>query len=309
MKPSRSKALLYVDDDVNDDTYVFDYPSGELVGKLTHFHNPRGMCVDQKGDVYISNYNDLYVSESRVGLLIEYAHGGTKPIKTYTAPNVHFLGCSISANGDVSATSYDGSEGAGEVCIWKVSKANPTCIAGSTSLGCYYLLPFGYDHDGNLVGLADLDGRITACMVPAGAATMETLHTSRVKFSFDPEGTSWDGKYIVLGGYHLHNGAYETDLQPVVLTGTKLTGIGSHIYLLDDCGGEPEIISPFFFGKQNVTAASTRRATGVTGPNRWCKISKKSVADAWRYPRTGHEPLVRVPAALDIGGDAISIEQ
>lgn len=40
MKASASKALLYFDDDTTDDTYVYEYPGGKLVGKLTGFHDP-----------------------------------------------------------------------------------------------------------------------------------------------------------------------------------------------------------------------------------------------------------------------------
>ena len=89
MKPNASKALLYFDDDITNDTYVYDYPSGKLVGKLTGFHDPQGMCVDPKGDVYITN--------PQYGLLFEYAHGGVKPINIYERPGVGLNGCSVSA--------------------------------------------------------------------------------------------------------------------------------------------------------------------------------------------------------------------
>ena len=84
MKPNASKVLLYYDDDITDDTYVYDYPSGQLVGKLTGFDDPQGMCVDQKGDVYITN--------PPYGLLLEYAHGGIKPINIYERPGIGLNG-------------------------------------------------------------------------------------------------------------------------------------------------------------------------------------------------------------------------
>lgn len=289
MKPSASKALLYFDDDVTNDTYVFDYPSGKLVGKLTGFHDPQGMCIDQKGDVYITN--------SQFGLLFEFAHGGTKPINIYERPGVDLTGCSVSSSRDVAATAGD------VVCIWRggIAEHSPTCIDGNKSIGCDGLSTFGYDHDGNLIGVGMMTTtsgeRTTACMIPAGTTTMEKLSTSGIKFNFGARGTSWDGQYITLGGTH-GNGDV---VQPAKLSGTTLIGVGSEI-ALDDCSEMPG--SPFFFSKENVTAASTTRATSVTVANPRCD---KGVADVWNYPKGGDEPILQIRAARDSGGDAVSI--
>jgi hypothetical protein len=289
MKRSTSNALLYFDDDITNDTYVYEYPSGKQVGKLTGFHDPQGMCVDQKGDVYITNL--------QFGLLFEYAHGGTKPINIYERPGSSLTGCSVSGHRDVAAT------GGNEVCIWKggISAHSPTCIDGDESIGCSGLSTFGYDHDGNLIGVGMMDTisgiSTTACMIPAGETAMEKLSMSGIKFNFGARGTSWDGEYITLGGTK-GNGDV---VQPAKLSGTTLSGVGSEIRL-DDCTEMPG--SPFFFGKQNVTAASTTRATSVTVANPRCD---KGVADVWNYPKSGDEPILRIRAEHDSGGDAVSI--
>ena len=97
MKPNASKALLYFDDDITNDTYVYDYPSGKLVGKNQPDSTIRRACaLNRKGDVYITN--------PQYGLLFEYAHGGVKPINIYERPGVGLNGCSVSATGDVAAT-------------------------------------------------------------------------------------------------------------------------------------------------------------------------------------------------------------
>ncbi|HEX3368019.1 MAG TPA: hypothetical protein VHS56_00455, partial [Candidatus Cybelea sp.] len=81
---SRKSKLLYVSAFNGSDVTVYDYPSMEPMGTLTGFSSPSGQCVDAKGDVYIANYAS--------GLVDEYAHGGTKPIRTFTTSGDAF-GC------------------------------------------------------------------------------------------------------------------------------------------------------------------------------------------------------------------------
>ncbi len=308
MESSASKTLLYVDDDTSNDTYVFDYPSGKLVGKLTGFYDPKGMCVDQKGDVYISN--------SQYGLLTEYAHGGTKPINIYQDPGTSLIGCSISAKGDVAAYGRADRRGS-NVCIWKGgnSDKSPKCIyASKSTLGSAFgLSTCAYDHDGDLVGLGGYNGILIPFMILAGKTTMEKLTLSGIKLKIlgnftGAENTSWDGKYITLGLYQPRRGGDQTVLQPVKLIGTTLTAIGSLILLPVNCN-KAVIGSPFFFGAHNVTAASTTRATRVTGPPLNCGKSAEGVVDEWSYPETGKKPILRIPVAHDTGGDAVSIAE
>ena len=61
--------------------YVYSYPKGELVGKLTDFasgYYPQGLCADSSGDVFVTtNQGTKNPSQSNI---YEYAHGGTSPI-------------------------------------------------------------------------------------------------------------------------------------------------------------------------------------------------------------------------------------
>jgi hypothetical protein len=66
------KKLLYISDLSTNDVYVYDDQSGKAVGTLTGFNEPYGQCVDKKGDVWITNFQGKSV--------VEYAHGGAKPI-------------------------------------------------------------------------------------------------------------------------------------------------------------------------------------------------------------------------------------
>src|SRR6202042_651602 len=74
MKPGTSGGdLVYISSYANA-VYVYSYPAGPLVGTLTGFNNPIGLCSDAKGNVWVTNASG--------GNIVEYAHGGTSPIAT-----------------------------------------------------------------------------------------------------------------------------------------------------------------------------------------------------------------------------------
>ena len=73
-----TKDLLYVSNLAANTVAVYSYPQDKLVGTLTGFHKPDGICVDKKGNVWIVN-NEVSQSSEDV---VEYKHGGTKPIAT-----------------------------------------------------------------------------------------------------------------------------------------------------------------------------------------------------------------------------------
>jgi hypothetical protein len=79
MMPDAKKqpSLLYVSNFGSSDVTVYTYLDGNgliLVGQLTGFVQPAGMCTDKAGDVWITDYG------YGVKKAYEYAHGGTSPI-------------------------------------------------------------------------------------------------------------------------------------------------------------------------------------------------------------------------------------
>ena len=107
MQPDAGKksALIYVymerGTGSHNDVFVYDYATGKQVGVLTGFDEPDGMCVDAKGDVYITNFG--------AGTTVEYAHGGSEPINTYNTGGEPD-GCSVNAKGDLAVTIYNPGE-------------------------------------------------------------------------------------------------------------------------------------------------------------------------------------------------------
>ncbi len=71
---------------------VYDYDTGKRVGALSGLDDPFGGCVDAKGDVYTTEYFN--------GDTIEYAHGGTKPLKKFSTDGQAW-GCSFDAGNDL----------------------------------------------------------------------------------------------------------------------------------------------------------------------------------------------------------------
>ena len=120
---------------------VYDFDTGKRVGTLTGFDDPYDGCVDANGNVYVTEYFN--------GDTVEYAHGGTKPLKTF-ASNGQAWGCSVDAANDLAVTDRDTGTGAGQVCVWKGGKSGSqsTCYSGLPA--CNMMSPAGYDDKGNL---------------------------------------------------------------------------------------------------------------------------------------------------------------
>lgn len=290
---AKTSALLYLSDWTDSVVYVYTYPGLKYAGTLTGFDYPYGMCVDKRGDVYITNWGS--------GTTLEYAHGGTSPINSYVTGGETW-GCSISAGGDLATTDYLSKDGGGEVCVWKHGKGNSTCYSDPD---CSYMWPFGYDHKGDLAGLGE-NRIVYACALPAGAGTMETLHLYGPTIH-EPGGTVWDGEYITVTDrdYNYQN---VTAIFEEKLTRTRLIPVGKPTMLGDNnCfGNYTDIFSPFFVGDKNVTAATTKRAPNVAGINNWCNSGALGF-EVWKYPKGGL-PIQRLVVRADEAyGVAISI--
>ena len=187
---SSLKKLIYVSDTNHSVVLIFDYNTGAIVGHLSGFWDPQGQCVDARGDIFIADYSNVR--------MVEYAHGGSKPIKTLQTDGSP-ISCSVSPNGDLAAV-YDHTPRShqSEVVIFKHASGTPTVYKNAK---CYYMLQPGYDHEGNLYvqGTTYKGGsKAEVCKIPKSGSPMQP-----VKSSADivyPEGVMWDGKHIALSG-------------------------------------------------------------------------------------------------------------
>jgi hypothetical protein len=262
--------LLYVSLD-DHRVGVYDYDTGKRVGTLAGFDDPFGGCVDAKGDVYITEYVN--------GDTIEYAHGGTKPLKTFSTDGQAW-GCSVDAGNDLAVTDRDTRTGPGQVCVWKGGKSGSqsTCYSGRQA--CDMMSPAGYDDKGNLFVPGEDNATADVCVLLSGAASMTELP---LNYSFNTPGAAmWDGKHMTLSDEGA-NGE-EEGIVRVTISGSSLHDAGRTL-LGDFCYSAWEIeLAPFILGSKN-TPANRQQGKVVVANNARCAAQG---AKLWKYTAGGY---------------------
>lgn len=199
MDPDAKKDdLFYISDNGTDDVYIYAYEPGRgktLVGTLTGFSSPKGICVDKAGNVFITNQVPLRVGPSTV---VEYAHGGTHPIATLIDSAYYPYGCSVdpvTGNLAVTNASTSYSYGPGDVAIYPNAKGAPINYLDS-DFDQYFFC--GYDNKGNLFvdGLSSGSASEFA-KLPKGSKTLKSITLNQTVQL--PGGVQWDGKYVAIG--------------------------------------------------------------------------------------------------------------
>jgi hypothetical protein len=273
------KYLLYAADADTDDVNVYDYTNGKQVGTLTGFDGVDGQCVDAKGDVYIASYYGYEI--------VEYAHGGSNPLKTFST-NGYADGCAVDSKGDLAATNFEGFNSSGDaatICVWKRGKGSSTCY--QNALYCNFLWPAGYDDKGNLiaVGFAYEYESTEVCGLLSGATSMEKLSFNEPLDFFYGGGTTWDGRYITLSNWEGSN-EYEPAMYQATLSGSTLTAVGETILSDTSCDNKIDIPVPFVVGKKN-TPVNLEQGKTVIGSNLDCSGSSAGMS-FWHYPKGGN---------------------
>jgi NHL repeat len=218
MSPDAKKRdLLYVTDEGNYHVYVYDYPSGKLVGTLdAAYGSPTGLCVDKKGHIFVTEYNGQEV--------LEFAHGGTTPIASLYDPGQP-IGCAIdSKTGNLAvANEMSPSGGYGNIAIFAKAKGTATTYTDWSAMELPYWL--SYDNAGNLF----IDGEFIQSgfrfvfveLTPGSSGKFTTLSMQYPPGS--PNGVQWNGKYITLGSTDGMNGL----IFQLTLSGSQLTVVGT----------------------------------------------------------------------------------
>ena len=189
--------LLYVSDVGTGDVDVYAYPGGTLMGKLTGFVRPAGLCVDKKGNVFVT---DLFAQR-----ILEYAHGGTEPIETLADAGEDPGDCAVNlANGELAVTNVSNAYGGlGDVLIYRDAKRKPKKY---TDRALSYYQFCGYDNRGNLYVDGASSGNFQLAELPEGRTAFENITLD--ESILNAGAVQWDGASLAVGDYE-SNRIYE----------------------------------------------------------------------------------------------------
>jgi hypothetical protein len=194
--------LLYVSNG-NGEVTVYRYSDGTLLGVLTDFTQPMGECAAGNGDVYIA--------DQAAKKILEFAHGGKKPIKTFDdSPDSPYTCAVDPVTGNLAVASDDAPSGQGNIAIWKPGSSNRTIYSDSTLgnfVACAYsnhgelLVSNGgiYPYGTRFAWLPEGGAKLLNITVPGPAPTWEWYYIS---------GIQWDGLYFVLDEYDVYRIAF-----------------------------------------------------------------------------------------------------
>jgi DNA-binding beta-propeller fold protein YncE len=256
--------LLYISNTDSQTVSVYSYTKRKLLGTLTGFEQPYSLCVDAEQNVYVTNDYRLE--------MIEYAHGGTKPIKYLGDPDGYPIGCAVDpTTGDLAVTNLTGFairhniHVAGEVLIYKHAKGVPVRYVDPT-IPYYYFA--AYDDHGNLFIDGDTCCGVGVAELVEGARkfTDITLDQS-IEF---PGAVQWDGKRLAVG-----------DQDASVIYRFAISGSTGHLESTVPLGGAIDVFQ-FWLPRLSGGARDDR----VVGADHGDKYYIGDIG-FWKYPQGG----------------------
>ena len=225
MLPGAEKqpSLLYVSNMGTSDVTIYTYLNGNgliLVGMLTGFSSPTGMCADNAGNVWIPDYHSRKV--------YEYAHGGSAPIFTITQQNGLPYDCAIDPSTGSLAVANQLPDG-------RYSYGNVKIYAKGSRRGTTYFPPYGfrsvdflaYDNKSNLL----IDGEqlyepLAQLFKLAKDSSELTTMTISGGALYVPGAINWVSPTFLLGDQNFENkgtqGAYK-----IFVSGSTATVVGT----------------------------------------------------------------------------------
>ncbi len=274
---AQSEDLLYVSDQ-DGSVYVFSYPGGKLVGTLTGFLSPAGLCADKAGNVF--------VTDTPAKQLYEFKHGAKKPSVTLGDFGFYPDGCAIDPkSGNLAVTNYGSSPslGPGGVSIYTRAKGHPATYVDPLITEYFFCT---YDDDGNLFidGTNYGSSQVDYAKLPRGGKRFVDLNLD--KTIGYPAGIQWDGDELAL------EDASNDVLYRAKVSGTKVKIVGTTTF----DGDRSTLLAQFWIQGHTIVMP-----TGTLS-RRMKKIG------FWAYP-AGGKPLemLRGPDAAELFGVTVSL--
>jgi len=206
-------SLLFVSDEGTSDVYVYSLSKDRLVGTLTGFSEPRGVCLNKAGDIWITN-----AGESN---LLEYAPGGSEPIGSLDDPGEYPVDCSVNTvTGDLSASNIISvKEGPGSLSVYRTGIGVPA-IAPAFA----HTYNDAYDPAGNLFidGASNL-GRFQFGELVRGQKTVTQLALKGATIT-DPTNVQYADGHLAIGAERGYLG--NSTIYQLAVSGTTATVVG-----------------------------------------------------------------------------------
>lgn len=285
---AKNSDLLYVSDLLAQVVDIYTYGHGyKLVGTLTGFFNPEGLCVDKAGDVYVTNDTSDGVHQ-----ITEYAHGATTPIRTIDDPDGRANGCSVDpTTGNLAVADFWGpSEGIGNVAVYPKASGSPTSYSISQ---IYYYYYCGYDDKGNLFVDGETEGSVFGLgELPKGGNTLNFVSVDQTIYL--PGGVQWDGKYLAVGDQVAVKRNFTSTIYQFAINGSSGTTVNTMVLT-----GSSQVAQ--FWIPRIHNGARRRYGDRLIGPDQNGKDTL-----IWDYPSGGY-PIATISGETDPIGATLSL--
>jgi hypothetical protein len=270
---AKTEDLLYVADSASG-VYVFTYPNGKQVGLLAADVGG-GLCSDKGGNLFVTDFGGERV--------VEYAHGGTKPIATLLV-NGEPWDCSVDAVTGNLATVNSDTDGTGSVTIFTKATGKGTTY---TDPGAAFGSTCSYDNAGNLFVSAGFGGaRFVLAELPYGDGTFRNIAVNG-----DFRGGNfiqWDGSYVAVTNAN--------PKQSVVVSQVEVTGSTASVAGTTRLHGSYGYVKYFWI-------QGNRLITPLNGGG-----PRARKLGLWRYPAGGNASTVMtIPKGKYSPGIALGI--
>lgn len=262
-----ARDIYFAGDATYDTVRMLRLPDMKLLGTLTGFHGPGGMCSDDKGNVYITTGEQDQVSE-----VAEYSHTGVL-LNSYKDPYGSPTSCAVNPiNGDLAVTNNKIGQYnyGGEVLIYS-SPSSPPKFRRNPAQMTYSFA--GYDSAGDLWvdGFTFYYGQfiVSSC----SSKGCKTIHTTGRTIYF-AGAVQWDDHaraWIIFD--QMCNGDYSACSYPVSSQGV----VSSPTMYSNYRGGPACDITQGVIGRGDFAVSSDLE---------YCGYAKTSFA-RWNYPSGG----------------------
>jgi hypothetical protein len=279
----RKADLLYISDG-NGEVTVYDFLQKTLVGELTHFVQPLGECVDAGGNVFIADHGRQE--------LLEYAHGGKRPLKRIVVAPYEPYGCSVDPSSGTLAVANDrGNAANGNIELFAAGQGSPMAIYSDPNVPVFESCAF--DNKGNLLATNGQAGNRNAsafAWLPKGGHKLIDINIPGPSPSSEwtyVQGVGWDGLYWAIE---------QTNVYRVSLIKGQAYYVGYTPLEVEGSAG------PYWF----FAGSAKKQATEVIGA---VNSGGFGEVDYWDYP-AGGEAIVEVNNGIDAPyGVAVSLAQ